>query len=38
LDRAFDISRVVQPPCDAIFAAPARNYRARLKHRWSCLV
>jgi len=30
--RADELGGVVQPLCDAIFAAPLRDYRARLKH------
>jgi 4-hydroxy-tetrahydrodipicolinate synthase len=32
LDRAFELGARVQALCDAIFASPVRNYRARLKH------
>jgi 4-hydroxy-tetrahydrodipicolinate synthase len=32
LDRAIDLGARVQALCDAIFAPPVRNYRARLKH------
>jgi 4-hydroxy-tetrahydrodipicolinate synthase len=31
-DRAFELASRVQPLCDAIFAPPVRDYRARLKH------
>jgi 4-hydroxy-tetrahydrodipicolinate synthase len=32
LDRALELGAQVQALCDAIFAPPVRNYRARLKH------
>lgn len=32
LDRAIELGAQVQALCDAIFAPPVRNYRARLKH------
>jgi 4-hydroxy-tetrahydrodipicolinate synthase len=32
LDRAFELGTTLQDLCDAIFAPPIRNYRARLKH------
>lgn len=32
LDGAKELARVLQPLCDAIFAAPVRDYRARIKH------
>lgn len=32
LDRAFELAAPLQVLCDAIFAPPIRNYRARLKH------
>jgi 4-hydroxy-tetrahydrodipicolinate synthase len=32
LDRAVGLGAKVQALCDAIFAPPVRNYRARLKH------
>jgi 4-hydroxy-tetrahydrodipicolinate synthase len=32
LDRAIELGARVQALCDAIFAPPVRNYRARLKH------
>ena len=32
LGRARELADMLQPLCDAIFAAPVRDYRARLKH------
>jgi 4-hydroxy-tetrahydrodipicolinate synthase len=32
LDRANGLRDMLQPLCDAIFSAPVRNYRARVKH------
>ena len=32
LPRAFELSGMLQPLCDAIFAPPVRDYRARIKH------
>ncbi|HKF77349.1 MAG TPA: dihydrodipicolinate synthase family protein, partial [Candidatus Dormibacteraeota bacterium] len=32
LPRAFELRDMLQPLCDAIFAPPVRDYRARLKH------
>jgi 4-hydroxy-tetrahydrodipicolinate synthase len=32
LARAFELSDMLQPLCDAIFARPVRDYRARMKH------
>jgi 4-hydroxy-tetrahydrodipicolinate synthase len=32
LPRAFELRDMLQPLCDAIFARPVRDYRARLKH------
>ena len=32
LPRAFELRDLLQPLCDAIFAPPVRDYRARLKH------
>lgn len=32
LPRAFELGGLLQPLCDAIFARPVRDYRARLKH------
>jgi 4-hydroxy-tetrahydrodipicolinate synthase len=32
LDRAFELGPRLQALCDAIFAPPVRDYRARLKH------
>jgi 4-hydroxy-tetrahydrodipicolinate synthase len=37
LDRATALGRMLQPLCDAIFAPPVRDYRARLKHALSNL-
>ncbi len=37
LDRSTALARVLQPLCDAIFAAPVRDYRARLKHALTTL-
>jgi 4-hydroxy-tetrahydrodipicolinate synthase len=37
LTRATALGRVLQPLCDAIFASPVRDYRARLKHALSTL-
>lgn len=37
LDRARSLSGVLQPLCDAIFAPPVRDYRARLKHALATL-
>jgi 4-hydroxy-tetrahydrodipicolinate synthase len=37
LDRASSLAGVLQPLCDAIFAAPVRDYRARLKHALATL-
>ena len=37
LERATALGRVLQPLCDAIFASPVRDYRARLKHALSTL-
>ena len=30
--RAIELAGVLQPLCDAIFAPPVRDYRARIKH------
>jgi len=32
LPRAFELRDMLQPLCDAIFAPPVRDYRARIKH------
>ena len=32
LPRAFELRDMLQPLCDAIFARPVRDYRARVKH------
>lgn len=32
LPRAFELRDMLQPLCDAIFARPVRDYRARIKH------
>ena len=32
LPRAFELSGMLQPLCNAIFAPPVRDYRARIKH------
>jgi dihydrodipicolinate synthase/N-acetylneuraminate lyase len=32
LPRALELGGMLQPLCDAIFAPPVRDYRARLKH------
>ncbi len=32
LEKAGDLGRRLQALCDVIFAAPVRDYRARLKH------
>lgn len=37
LDRARGLAEVLQPLCDAIFEAPVRDYRARIKHLLSTL-
>jgi 4-hydroxy-tetrahydrodipicolinate synthase len=37
LDRAEAIAARLQPFCDAIFAAPVRDYRARTKHALAAL-
>jgi 4-hydroxy-tetrahydrodipicolinate synthase len=37
LDRASAIAATLQPFCDAIFAAPVRDYRARTKHALATL-
>jgi 4-hydroxy-tetrahydrodipicolinate synthase len=35
--RAKELAGVLQPLCDAIFAAPVRDYRARIKHALTTL-
>jgi 4-hydroxy-tetrahydrodipicolinate synthase len=35
--RAFDGANMLQPLCDAIFASPIRDYRARTKHALAIL-
>ncbi len=35
--RAKELAGVLQPLCDAIFAAPVRDYRARIKHALTAL-
>jgi 4-hydroxy-tetrahydrodipicolinate synthase len=35
--RAFDAADMLQPLCDAIFASPIRDYRARTKHALATL-
>jgi 4-hydroxy-tetrahydrodipicolinate synthase len=37
LDRAGSLAGVLQPLCDAIFAPPVRDYRARVKHALATL-
>jgi 4-hydroxy-tetrahydrodipicolinate synthase len=37
LDRANELARVLQPLCDAVFAPPVRDYRARTKHALATL-
>lgn len=37
LERAEALAAVLQPLCDAIFAPPVRDYRARLKHALTTL-
>jgi 4-hydroxy-tetrahydrodipicolinate synthase len=37
LDRASELARVLQPLCDAVFAPPVRDYRARTKHALATL-
>jgi 4-hydroxy-tetrahydrodipicolinate synthase len=37
LGRANEFAAVLQPLCDAIFAAPVRDYRARIKHALATL-
>ncbi len=37
LPRAKELAAVLQPLCDAIFAPPVRDYRARLKHALTTL-
>jgi 4-hydroxy-tetrahydrodipicolinate synthase len=37
LERATELGDVLQPLCDAIFAPPVRDYRARLKHALATL-
>ncbi|MGE5459776.1 MAG: dihydrodipicolinate synthase family protein [Solirubrobacterales bacterium] len=35
--RAQELAGILQPLCDAIFAAPVRDYRARIKHALTTL-
>jgi 4-hydroxy-tetrahydrodipicolinate synthase len=35
--RANELAGILQPLCDAIFAAPVRDYRARIKHALATL-
>jgi 4-hydroxy-tetrahydrodipicolinate synthase len=37
LEQATSLAGMLQPLCDAIFAAPVRDYRARLKHALTTL-